>query len=725
MGLRQATGTFSRRRPAAGSVDGAPFKAQDLVASRYLIKDVVGAGPLGFVFRAHDKEIDVEVALKVINPKLVQTPEERKQFALILRQARKLSHANLVRVYEEGEDQDHPFFTSQYLDGLTLRKIIDLRLQKGQFFTLHEIDPILSQVGAALDGAHKVGPHSNLKPENVLVLPDLLKVTDFGLGLAIPRPPFVQAMKARKADRYFAPEFNEGGEIDKRADVYSLGVILGEMLSGLTPDGSTPEISQKNPDVPPAVEGVYRRAVNANPLARHKTASEFVEELAEVLKKVVPPPMPQKPEAAAGLPAPTRPRTSTGMLQLQPRRDKPVPPPEPAPPPAPPVTNESQLPDATQRVDPEQLSAALSRLDAAGDDTRDAADPLLDSGSYAAPLDEDAATRAAVETTPAPQSGGWATWALVALLVMLGVGLGAGGGYFLLKKHRDEVPQAPTTEVIDSAEIERVAAERLAARLAAEKAEAEARAAQHAAAAAAETIDAGIDKSPQSVRATPIEPKPTVGPAPVVGIEPVVDAGAAVPTEKVAPVAVVPSACAEGMRLIAAGSFRMGTAKDDPMMGFEDKTLSTTSVSAYCIDLFEYPNRRGAMPTVSVGFSDAERMCESQGKRLCREVEWERACKGGGSLKWTYGQTFDANACNTEDEAGEPRSLAASGRFSGCRSSYGVFDLSGNVAEWTQERVVKGGSFATSDYGVRCASRKTSGVSKSSEVGFRCCTDAP
>ncbi|MBS1154057.1 MAG: spk1, partial [Myxococcaceae bacterium] len=108
-GVRQATATFSRRRPTSSSIEGAPYKPGDLVSTRYLIKDIVGIGPLGFVFRAQDKEIDVEVALKVINPKLCQTADERKGFARQMRLSRKLSHPNLVRVYEEGEDQDRPY----------------------------------------------------------------------------------------------------------------------------------------------------------------------------------------------------------------------------------------------------------------------------------------------------------------------------------------------------------------------------------------------------------------------------------------------------------------------------------------------------------------------------------------------------------------------------------------------------------------------------------------
>ncbi|MEW6430146.1 MAG: serine/threonine-protein kinase, partial [Myxococcota bacterium] len=500
-GLRQATGTFSRRRSATGVVEGAPYRPQDLVANRYLIKDVVGAGPLGFVFRAHDKEIDVEVALKVINPKLVQTADERKQFARQLRLARKLSHPNLVRVYEEGEDQERPYFTSQFLDGLTLRKIIDLRLQKGQFFALHEVEPILTQVCAALDGAHKVGPHSDLKPDNVLVLPDLLKVTDFGLGLAMPRLPFVQAMRARKADRYLAPELIEGGEIDGRADLYAVGVILGEMLSGLTPDGAIPELQRRNPSVPPALEGLYRKAVHANPNARFKTSAEFSQELGAIVKKVAPPAPPPVPraEAAAGVPAPARPRTSTGMLQLQPRREKP-PPPVPEMPPPPPISSESPMPDATQPVDPDAIARALKSGNGAnGADELAARDAkkdreeteVIDSGMFIAQLDADdhAETKAVVETVAPPReesppksSGN--TWIVVALLVVVGVGVGAGGGYYLIQKKKADAPQVvppppppvqpPVDEAARRAAEEKALAEAIAADKAAkEKAELE------------------------------------------------------------------------------------------------------------------------------------------------------------------------------------------------------------------------------------------------------------
>lgn len=783
-GVRQATGTFSRRRAATSVIEGAPYKPQDLIANRYLVKDIAGVGPLGFVFRAHDKEIDVEVALKVINPKLLQTVDERKQFAKQIRLARKLSHPNLVRVYEEGEEAERPYFTSQFLDGLTLRKIIDLRLQKGQFFALTEIEPILTQICAALDGAHKVGPHSDLKPDNVLVLPDLLKVTDFGLGLAMPRLPFVQAMKARKSDRYLAPELVDGNEIDGRADIYSVGVILGEMLSGLTPDGSVPELQRRNPEVPQQLEGIYRKAVNSNPNARFKTAGDMMTEIIELSKKLAPPSpskVPRAEPASGAQPAP-RPRTSTGMLQLSPRRDKPPPPvPELSiPPPPPPETGETLLPDATQPVDPAQIARALKN-DAEFRKDREETE-VIDSGMFIAQIDQDdvVETRAMVETVAPPppppvfhqaqkQPKPNRTWMLVTLLIVAGVGVGAGGGFMLIQRQKAmnnppviENPVVPTvdadaarvaaeaaakekaaaeTAAIEKAAAEKIAADKLAAeKAAAEKAEAERLAAEklkvtpptddkaEKAEAARLAKEAAAKDKAEKLAADRAAKEEKLAADKKAAAERAAAAKEKADKEKLLaaanPVAAPSGGCPEGMRPVSGGSFKMGTAPGDPMMGFDEKTLSAVEVGAFCIDAFEYPNKRGSSPTASIGFADAKRLCEAQSKRLCSEAEWEKSCKGPGGAKWPYGGTFDADTCNTEDDIGDARSIAPAGRFAKCRSGFGVADLSGNVAEWTSDRIIKGGSFASGDYAVRCSARKNgASFAKSSEVGFRCCSD--
>ncbi|WP_375766964.1 protein kinase [Archangium gephyra] len=286
----------------------APYKPGDVFAKRYAIREVLGPGPVGHVFRALDQEMDVEVALKVINPRLVQMPEERTQFSLALRQGKKLSHPHHVRVYEEGEERNRPYFTTQLLEGMTLRRMMEQRAAQGQRFTAKEVEPLLAQLVEALNAAHKYGPHSDLKPENIIVLPDMLKVTDYGLALGIPRLPFLQAQKVWRVASYVAPEYAEGGELDTRMDLYSLGVILGELLTGQTPEeGEVPELQAHDPELPPGVESLYRRTVNANPLARPKTANEFLAEFSAALARPRPPGS-AKPVAGAHSAGAARPR---------------------------------------------------------------------------------------------------------------------------------------------------------------------------------------------------------------------------------------------------------------------------------------------------------------------------------------------------------------------------------------------------------------------------------
>ncbi|MBN8226476.1 SUMF1/EgtB/PvdO family nonheme iron enzyme [Corallococcus macrosporus] len=353
---RQAAGAARRR-----GAEGAPYKPGDVVADRYAIQEVVGSGPLGFVFRAQDQAIDVEVALKVIQPRLVQQPEERTQFALSMRVGKKLNHPNLVRVYEEGVDGDRPFFTMQLLEGLTLRRMMEQRAAKGQLFSLKEVEPLLAQMAAALDGAHRFGPHSDVKPENVFVLPDMLKVSDYGLGLAVPHLPFVQAQKGHRAAAYIAPEYVNGAELDTRMDVYSLGVLMGEMVTGLLPeDGGVPEVSVRHPDLPPAFESLYRRALNVNPLARPKSAGELHAEFAALVQRHpaaasrqrAVPPTGALPAAAVAARAANKPLppVPTGMLPvaMAPTPAAPIPAQDDAPP-----------PDATQPLDAATLAAIL------------------------------------------------------------------------------------------------------------------------------------------------------------------------------------------------------------------------------------------------------------------------------------------------------------------------------------------------------------------------------
>ncbi|QSQ17255.1 bifunctional serine/threonine-protein kinase/formylglycine-generating enzyme family protein [Myxococcus landrumensis] len=360
---RQAAGVARKR-----GLDGAPYKSGDVIAGRYSIKEVVGSGPMGFVFRAQDEEIDVEVALKTVHPRLVQQPEERTQFSFSMRVGKKLNHPNLLRVYEEGLDGERPFFTMQLLEGMTLRRMMEQRASRGQLFSLKDVEPLLAQMAAALDAAHRFGPHSDVKPENVIVLPDLLKVTDYGLGLAVPQLPFVQAQKGHRADVYVAPEYVAGGELDTRMDVYSLGVVMGELIAGLVPtEGVVPGLTSLHPDLPTSFEALYRRALNINPLARPKSAGELHAEFANILARSpaavttrvrgVPPPPGSAQAAAVRMSARPPPPVPTDMMPIPTGLVSAAKPPPPVA--APHVEEEPPPPDATQPLDAATLAAII------------------------------------------------------------------------------------------------------------------------------------------------------------------------------------------------------------------------------------------------------------------------------------------------------------------------------------------------------------------------------
>jgi len=280
--MPSATGLRKKLNPAL--LVGAPYREGEVMADRYLVKDAVGVGPLGFVLRTADRELGIDVAVKLIHPRFVQTNEEREAFVRALEPARRFLHPSLTRLHDVGNDQGWPYFTYTFLDGLPLRRIIDLRLAKGQTFALDEVQPILGQLMAALEAAHPAGAHGSLKAENIIVLPDMLKLTDWGLAAGMPRPPFIQAERQKSAHRHFAPEYLAGLGLEPRADVYGLGVLVGEMLTGLTPEDEIPELRLVNPDLPDAIEGFYRRALSERPESRFRSVREMFEAFTSVVE---------------------------------------------------------------------------------------------------------------------------------------------------------------------------------------------------------------------------------------------------------------------------------------------------------------------------------------------------------------------------------------------------------------------------------------------------------
>ncbi|RKH55458.1 SUMF1/EgtB/PvdO family nonheme iron enzyme, partial [Corallococcus llansteffanensis] len=192
--------------------------------------------------------------------------------------------------------------------------------------------------------------------------------------------------------------------------------------------------------------------------------------------------------------------------------------------------------------------------------------------------------------------------------------------------------------------------------------------------------------------------------------------------------------CPAGMLPVSGGSFKKGSSKEDQQSfrSSDESLLASVPVESFCVDEFEFPNKQGRKPRVSVNWLDAKGLCVEAGKRLCTENEWEKACKGPGNARFSTGDSLASSACNTGTAEGTPGALAAAGQFGECRFNFGPSDMSGNAAEWTStpfpgsddDMTIKGGSFDSPSDTSRCAARKRGATShKDANLGFRCCAN--
>lgn len=263
----------------------ATYDVGEVVAERYEIRDAVGSGALGMVFKAFDQELEVEVALKVISSEFLPDEEARNHFLLGLQRARDLVHDNVVRYFDVDHDGNRCFYVMQFLKGLTLRKIMDLRRSKGQRFSVGEVEPIYTQLCVALNDTWEIMVHGGLKPDNIVILPDLLKLTDFGLPEVLPRAAYLAAQRITgEACRYLAPEVLAKQEYDHRSDIFSVGVLLVELLSGQPYTGEPVKIHEQVNDVPAAVDDVLKRAISQDPEDRQGSGAELGQELRGALE---------------------------------------------------------------------------------------------------------------------------------------------------------------------------------------------------------------------------------------------------------------------------------------------------------------------------------------------------------------------------------------------------------------------------------------------------------
>ncbi len=259
-----------------------------LLNNRYQLEKTLGSGGMAVVYRAMDRMLERPVAIKILREDYSRDTAFRQRFHEEAKAAANLSHPNIVTVHDFGIDAGRLFIVMEYVPGTTLSALLQTRGR----FTVDEALPLLEQACAGLGYAHRAGVvHCDVKPHNFLITPDnRLKVTDFGIARALASiQPGEHSDVVWGSPQYFSPEQAAGGPPSPASDVYSLGVVMYQMLTGRLPFTSAtseelaqmhrqnppPPPRQFNPAIPPALEQIMFKVLAKEPSARYRTADQL------------------------------------------------------------------------------------------------------------------------------------------------------------------------------------------------------------------------------------------------------------------------------------------------------------------------------------------------------------------------------------------------------------------------------------------------------------------
>ncbi len=252
-----------------------------VLAGRYQVIEQIGAGGMGAVFSAEDRNRGERVALKVLLPELLADPDANERFQAEARISSSLSHPAIVNVFDVHRDGDLAFLTMELLTGRTLRAEMLSRTGKGEGFSVAEVVDLGSRVADALHYAHRYTVHRDVKPENIWLCEDgSVRLMDFGIARIQKTTQQTVTGMAMGTAYYMAPEQMKGAaDVDEAADQYSLGVVLFELLTGEIPAGRVGSVASYRKDIPVPVAEAIDRALSPKPAHRFRDMAAFEDTL--------------------------------------------------------------------------------------------------------------------------------------------------------------------------------------------------------------------------------------------------------------------------------------------------------------------------------------------------------------------------------------------------------------------------------------------------------------
>lgn len=266
------------------------------ISGRYKILEIIGGGGMANVYLAHDMILDRDVAVKMLRLDFANDEEFIRRFHREAQSATSLAHPNIVSIYDVGEEDSIYYIVMEYVDGQTLKQYI----QQNSPIQVDKVLDIIKQLTSAISHAHQNHIiHRDIKPHNILI--DRfgnVKITDFGIAMALSATSITQTNSVLGSVHYLSPEQARGGMANRKSDIYSLGIVMFELLTGRLPfsgesavsialkhlQSETPSLRRWNPSIPQSVENIVFKATAKDPFHRYDSVEEMEDDIRTALE---------------------------------------------------------------------------------------------------------------------------------------------------------------------------------------------------------------------------------------------------------------------------------------------------------------------------------------------------------------------------------------------------------------------------------------------------------